>query len=134
MDLTQLNYLAIAVAALSTFLIGGVWYSPILFAKPWMEENGFTEDQLKHGKPALIFGGSFVAALIMSFNLAAFIGTESDWVWGATAGGLAGFGWVCMAIGTIYLFERRSFKLFLINGGYQVISFVIMGAILGAWH
>ena len=134
MDLSQLNYWAIGVAALSTFLIGGIWYSPIMFAKGWMKENSLTEDDLKGGNPAVIYGGAFVAALIMAFNLAAFLGPESDLAWGATAGALAGLGWVAMALGTIYLFERRSFKLFLINGGYQVVAFVVMGAIIGAWH
>ncbi len=134
MDLSQLNYLAIAVGALSTFLIGGIWYSPIMFANAWMKENGFTEDQLKKGNAGVIFGGAFVAALIMSFNLAAFLGSEADLVWGATAGALTGIGWVSMAIATIYLFERRSLKLFFINAGYQVVAFTIMGAILGAWH
>jgi hypothetical protein len=40
MDISQVNFLAVFVAALSSFVIGGVWYSPIMFAKPWMEENG----------------------------------------------------------------------------------------------
>ena len=46
----ELNYLAIIVAALSTFLIGGLWYSPAAFGKLWMKENGFTEEGMKNSK------------------------------------------------------------------------------------
>lgn len=133
MDISSLNYLAIFVAALSTFLIGGIWYSPILFSKTWMAENGFKEEDLKGGNMAMIFGGSFVLGFIMSFNLAAFLSDSSDLAWGITAGALAGIGWVACAMGVTYLFERKSMKLFLVNAGYHVISFIVMGAIVGVW-
>ena len=133
MDLSQINYAAVVVAALSAFVIGGIWYSPMLFAKAWMAENGFTEESLKGGNMAFIFGGSFILSLIMSFNLAAFLGGTPDLVWGITAGALAGIGWVSFSIGITYLFERKSMKLFLINAGYHAVTFMVMGAILGVW-
>lgn len=131
--MSQINFLAVFVAALSSFLLGGLWYSPILFANAWMKENGFSEEDMKNASMGKIFGGSFVFALIISFNLAAFIGPESDLAFGLFAGFAAGFGWVAMSFGITYLFERRSFKLFLINAGYQVVTYTIMGAILGVW-
>jgi hypothetical protein len=71
----------------------------------------------------------------MAANLAAFLAEpKTTAVWGATAGFLAGFGWVTLAIATIGLFERRSWKYILINGGYMTVSFVIMGLIIGAWR
>lgn len=110
MDLSSLNLLAILVAALTSFVIGGLWYSPILFGKAWMQENGLTDDELK-GKMGLIFGTTFVLALIIAFNLAAFLGPEATFSWGLTAGALAGIGWVAAAIGILYLFERKSMRL-----------------------
>ena len=133
MDLSQINYLAVVVAAIISFVIGGVWYSPIMFAKAWMKENGFEEEDLKNANMGKIFGSSFILALIISFNLAAFIGPQGDLTFGLFAGFAAGFGWVAMSIGTMYLFERRSFKLFLINAGYQIVTYTIMGGILGVW-
>lgn len=131
----DLNYLAIIVAALSTFLIGGVWYSPILFAKGWMQANNFTEEDLKDTNMAKTFGFSFLFALLMAFNLAMFLADEGTTTsWGATAGFLAGFGWVALGLATIALFEKRSWKYILINGGYMVVSFVVMGLIIGAWR
>lgn len=129
------NYLAIATAALSTFLLGGIWYAPGVFGRAWMRECGFTEESLKRmGGTGRIFGGSFVLALLMAFNLAAFIGGKATLSFGLFAGAAAGFGWVALAFGVTYLFERRSLRLFFINAGYHAVAFTMMGAILGAWR
>lgn len=128
----SINYLAVFVAALISFVVGGVWYSPIMFAKSWMEENGFKEEELQ-GNQAKIFAVSFILALIISLNLAAFLQGPPDLVWGLTAGALAGIGWVATALGITYLFERKSLKLFFINAGYHAVTFTLMGGILGIW-
>ena len=133
MDLGSINYLAVVVAALISFLIGGLWYSPVLFGKAWMQELGFTDDDTK-GNMGMIFGTTFVLSLIIAFNLAAFLGPEADFAWGLTAGALAGIGWVATALGILYLFERRSMRLFLINAGYHAVTFTLMGGLLGLWH
>lgn len=127
------NIWAVLVAALSTFLIGGLWYSPALFGKAWMRENGFTEESLKGGNMAKIFGLAFFLGVIAAVNLAMFMGPENDPAKGAMWGFLAGFGWVATFVGTHYLFERRSMKLFLINAGYSVVALTVMGLILAAW-
>jgi len=129
----NLNYWAVLVAALSTFLIGGLWYSPAVFGKAWMKENGLTEERLKHGNMVKIFGLAFFLALIAAINLAMFMGPENKPEMGALWGFLAGFGWVATFVGTHYLFERKSFRLFLINVGYSVVSLTLMGVIIAAW-
>ena len=129
----QPNIWAILVAALSTFLIGGLWYSPAVLGKAWMRENGFTEESMKNSNMAKIFGLSFLLGLIAAYNLAMFIGPEDRVEMGALYGFLAGAGWVATFIGTHYLFERKSFTLFLINAGYSIVALTVMGAILGAW-
>ena len=131
----QINPFAILVAALSCFLLGGLWYSPALFGRAWMRSNGFTPDALHRGNQAVIFGLSFIAALVMATNLAFFLADpKTTTAWGAIAGALAGFGWVAMGIIILGLFERRSWLWIVINGGYQVIALTLMGAILGAWR
>jgi hypothetical protein len=131
----EVNYLAVVAAAVSTFLIGGLWYSPLLFQKAWMRANGFGESDLAKGGTGKIFGLSFLFALVMSFNLAAFLaGPDTTLAWGATAGALAGLGWVALGIAIVALFERRSWAYILVNGGYFVVAFVVMGAILGGWR
>jgi hypothetical protein len=129
----QLNYLAVLVSALSTFLIGGLWYSPAAFGKAWMRENGFTEESLKGGNMLKIFGVSFLLAIISAVNLAMFMGPENKPAMGALWGFLAGAGWVATFVGTHYLFERKSFTLFLINAGYSIVALTLMGVILATW-
>jgi hypothetical protein len=126
----NLNWLAVMSAAISTFIIGGLWYS--VFEKPWMESNNFTKEQLLKRNMPVVFGLSLLFALIMSINLALFIGKE-DFAFGMIAGFMTGFGWVSFAIGIIALFENRPLKYVLINGGYMIVSFTVMGAILGSW-
>ncbi len=135
MNPDYINLPAVFVAAILPFALGGLWYSPILFGKAWMQENKFTEDDLAKGKQAKIFGLSFIFFLLMSGNLAAFLATpETDMVFGVLAGFLAGFGWVALSVAIIALFERRSWRYMLINGGYMVIVFILMGAVLGLWR
>ena len=129
------NYLAILAATVSTFVLGGLWYSPALFGRAWMKEIGVNPDALgAKGNFGLIMGVSFVLELIMAFNLAAFIGPKASLSFGLFAGAAAGFGWVGLAFGVTYLFERKSFRLFLINAGYHGVAFTVMGAILGVWR
>jgi len=131
----HINWLAVLTAAISTFVLGGLWYSPVLFGRAWMSVNHLSESDLAKSNMAKIFGLAFVFALVMAVNLAAFLAEPKTTAsWGATAGFLAGFGWVTLAIATISLFERRSIKYVLINGGYMTVSFVVMGLILGAWR
>ncbi|WP_078381719.1 DUF1761 domain-containing protein [Sutcliffiella halmapala] len=127
----EINFIAVIVAAISAFFIGGIWYS-LLFGKLWMKLHGFTEEQLKKtaGK---VFGGSFVLAIIISFVLAMFIGPNSTGVFGLIAGFMAGAFFVATAFGITYLFERRPIVLFLIDGGYHIVTFSVMGLILGLW-
>lgn len=133
MDPSAVNWLAVVVAALSSFLIGGVWYSPILFANPWMADNGLTKDDLERSRPVKIFGGAFVLSLLIATNLAFFLGAKAGLAWGATAGALAGFGWVAASMGITFLFERKPLRLFLIDAGYHGIAYAVMGAIIGVW-
>ena len=128
----NINWLSVIVAAISSFLIGGIWYGPI-FGKVWMTEFGFTEEDLKKRSIPKTFGLSlllsFIAALVLEF----FIGADTDLIFGAMAGFFAGFGWVATFLGILYLFEMKSYKAYLINAGYCIVALTVMGIILGAW-
>jgi hypothetical protein len=134
MNISEINFLAVIVAALSCFVTGFLWYGPLLFGKIWMKEAGITKEKAKQSNMFLVFGLTFLLALIISFNLAAFLGTNAGLAWGMTAGGLAGIGWVCASLGIVYLFEGKTLKLFLINAGYQAVTYIIAGGIIGIWQ
>lgn len=128
-----LNWIAVIATTFLSFIIGSMWYSPILFGKQWQIEAGVSDEKLKNGNMGVIFGGAFILIFISMFNLAMFLGPKADITFGLIAGFLTGFGWVATSIGVLYLFERRSLKLFFINAGYHIISFTISGAIIGIW-
>jgi Protein of unknown function (DUF1761) len=135
MPIEHVNWFAVVAAALSTFVLGGLWYSPTLFGRAWMVENNLSQEHLRKGNMAKIFGLSLLISLIMSANLAFFLAEPSTTVvWGAAAGLLAGFGWVALGIAMVALFERKSWRYILINAGYMTVAFVVMGLILGAWR
>ena len=134
MNLQTLNWWAILAAAVSAFVLGGLWYSPAVLGTLWKRANGFS-DQNAPRAGGKVFAISFVLSLVMAFNLAMFLNDpKTNLAWGATAGFLAGFGWVLMGIGIVSLFERRPWSYVLVNGGYLTIALVVMGAILGAWR
>ena len=128
----EVNFLAVALAALSAFILGGLWYS-LLFARPWMALTGQSEEKLKSGHPAIIFGGAFLLNLIAAFVLAMFIG-PMDIKFATLAGLAVGLCWVATSLGVNYLFERRPIGLWLINAGYCTLQFTAMGAIIGAFN
>ncbi|MEZ6023507.1 MAG: DUF1761 domain-containing protein [Hyphomonadaceae bacterium] len=129
----EINWLAVIAAAASSFLLGGVWYAA-LFAKAHQRAAGLSDEQVRGGNPGLIFGGSFVLALIASASFAVFLGGQADAMTGALYGFTAGLCWVTASFGINYLFERKNLTLFLINGGYHTLQFTLIGLILGAWH
>lgn len=125
----EVNWWGVLLAALSGFVIGGLWYA-LLFAKPWQRAAGVTDEQLRGGA-VRAFAGTFVLSFVMAAALAAFIGPAGA-AFGAAAGAVAGVAWVAAAFGVNYLFERRSVTLFAINGGYNAVTFTVMGVIVGA--
>jgi hypothetical protein len=134
MTFQSVNIWAVLVAAISAFLVGGLWYSPLLFGALWKRANRFGSDE-PPAATGKIFAITFPLSLIMALNLAMFLNDpKTTMAWGATAGFLAGFGWVAMGIGIVSLFERRPWTYVLVNGGYLTLALVLMGAILGAWR
>jgi hypothetical protein len=98
-----------------------------------MKEAGLDDEVLGKRNMGVVYGTAFVLLLIISFNLAAFLAGPPNLAWGLTAGALAGVGWVATGLGVTYLFEARSFRLFLVNAGYHAVTFTRMGGILGVW-
>jgi len=127
----EVNYLAVVAAAVSAFVLGGLWYSPLLFARPWMRLSGQSEETLKSGSPAMVFGGAFLLSLIAAFVFAMFLGPRPGVQFATSAGLAAGLGWVAASLGILYLFERRPVGLWLINGGYVTLQFTLYGLVLG---
>ena len=140
MTLPNVNWLAVLVSGIVLFMLGGVWYSPVLFAKPWISLMGRTEEELrakaKSSSMPAMYGTVFLCGLISAFVLAVVIEAfgVTNAVSGACVGALCWLGFAAAtSFGTsLFSFEPR--KLWLINSAYNLVSFVIAGAILGAWR
>lgn len=126
-----INLWAVLVAAVSSFLLGGVWYGP-LFGKAWNAAAGM--DPQKQGHPAKIFGGAFVFSLLAAAVFAWFLGPQPPLSFAVCRGVLVGFGLVAASFGINYLFAQRGLRLWLIDGGYHTVQFALFGLVLGLWH
>ncbi|WP_425076380.1 DUF1761 domain-containing protein [Psychroserpens sp. S379A] len=158
----ELNFLAVLVAAVVPMVLGFIWYGPMLFQNAWMRESGMTEEKMKGGNMAVIFGLSFVLSILLAFftqfltihqfGALGMIGGEIEtalpsyeafmadygnafrtFKHGALHGAMAGIFLVFPIMATNGLFERKSWKLTFINAGYWTLCLTIMGAIVCGW-
>lgn len=157
-----LNPLAMLVAAISALVVGFIWYNPKVFGNAWMQAAGMTNEQIKGGNMAKIFGLALLFAFMLStalpgivihqmgaFSLMggdpsaalpsyeAFVSDYSDafrtFKHGVLHGVLAGVFMALPILGINALFERKSAKYIFINGGYWIVTLGIMGGIICAW-
>ena len=135
----KIKYPAVIVATLVHFILGGLWYSPLLFANKFLQLVNWTPEQVRqmesqsHAKELVI---AFVMSLVLVYILAHFVqytkatnaigGIQTAfWLW---------LGFIVTTQVPLVLFERRSFGLFLINVGYQFVGCALAGAILAVWR
>lgn len=130
--MANVNLLAILIAAASGFLVGGIWYGP-LFGKAWQAEIGLSDDALKNSNMLKIYGTTFLfsllSAVFLGHLLAHFPDADFRRVMMISTGIALAF--VGPAIGTNYLFGRKSGKLFAIDAGYWLVFYAAMGVVFG---
>jgi len=134
------NVWAVVAAAVASMVIGFLWYSPLLFAKPWMIAMGYDpEDKARIAAMQKSAGpkylASFLASLLGAFALAKIVFHLSITTsyYGMKVAFAIWVGFVMTVQLTDKLFGDRPWNLFLINTGYQLASCLAMGAILGRW-
>ncbi|MEM1055507.1 MAG: DUF1761 domain-containing protein [Bacteroidota bacterium] len=133
MDLSAVNWIAVFVATASAFALGAVWYGPLLFGKRWQALVGITNEEIQTSNMAATYGGTFVLQAIAVIVLTVLIAPEAGPGEGALTGLGVGAAWVATGMGVTYLFEQKSFALYLINAGYHVAYYTIAGAVIGAF-
>jgi hypothetical protein len=128
------NFLAIPVSVIAVFVIGGLWYSPLLFAKPWKRRLGIPPDAKGNPTKPMIINVIMlgIAAVAMYFIMQMF--RFDEWLDGLLLGLGLGGAFVATSLGTVYAYQGRGFVLWLIDAGYQVLCLAVMGAIMGAWQ
>jgi hypothetical protein len=127
-----INLLVVFGATVAGNLLGGLWYSPVLLGKPWRAAIGVPSTGNMHN-PVGTFISGFVLQLLAASMLAALLGPSATGIEGMQLGMLIAFSFVMTALGMTNLFERRPISLILINSGYHIVSFGMMGFIIGQW-
>lgn len=140
MSFMGVNLWSVLVAAVATMILGFLWYSPLLFARPWMVAMGYDpEDKAKMEEMRKSAGKSyaiaFVASLVAAFVLGKIIDvtTVESALYGMKIGFAMWLGFVTTVQLTAKLFGNQPTKLYLINTGYQLVCYLAMGAILAVW-
>lgn len=137
----QINPVAILIAGIVSMVVGFLWYSPMLFGKVWMKLTGMTKEDMEKGKKDMpkIYGLSFVGALLMAFVLkhaSVYAGNYYN-MSGIQLGLMTAFwnwlGFVMPVQMTGWLFDKKPFKLFVLNTGYQLASMIAMGIVITLW-
>jgi hypothetical protein len=132
------NYLAILVSALAVFVIGMVWYSPLLFARQWMTANGYGPEKLEAMKRGMgrTYSITFICYLVMGFVMALLIAQTgaATGLEGAELGGVLWLGFAATIGLTANLYSDKPLAAYFIDAGYQLAFMLAMGAILAAWR
>jgi Protein of unknown function (DUF1761) len=127
----HINWLSVFVAALATFVIGGPWYSPALFLRPWQEAMNITVE--KRGHPIRVFGLAYIFSVQSCALLASMLGPDAGATRGLGLGLLVGTAFVAASYGINYQFANRSLVALSIDGGFHILQFAAFGIVLGAW-
>ena len=143
MILIPINYLAVLSAAIISMVLGGLWYSPLLFGNIWMKEMNINKKKVEEmKKKGIVKSGMlksyvlmFVGCLVTSCVLAHFVKylQVNTFILALQLAIMVWLGFIVpMALSSV-LWEGKSIKVYLINVGYTLVSLVIATLILGFW-
>jgi len=142
MDFSAINWLAVVTAAVAFFALGAIWYGPV-FGKLWQKGAGLSDDDIKNSNMGKTFGAAFVFALLISVGMGLFFfgfpaepgcEAEMDGGMGAMYGLMTGIFFLFPSIGMNYTFAKKPISYILIDAGYHIVAYTIVGTILGAWQ
>ena len=134
----QPNWLAVIIAALIPMIIGFIYYHKAVFGKAWMNSLGLTDEDLKGGNMAIIFGVSLLMSVMMSMFLVGNVdgvgqeGRYDTFKHGFLHGVILAIMIAIPVLVTNGLFERKNFKNLAINALYWVITLGLMGGVIDA--
>jgi len=138
-DLSAINWAAVAVAAVAAFLFGGTWYSAI-FGKLWLRLNRYTPEKVEEMK-AKMSPPKFLGGMILSYGVVAvsvsFLVVALELKGPAAGACLGSILWMgpAAAIGfTSHLASDRHCGIYLIDAAFQFVALVTQGIIIAAWR
>lgn len=127
---SEFNVVAVLAASVAAMLLGGLWYSPLLFEKRWRHLVSTSDDQ-EASNPVVTYGGAFVLIALGAAVFHAFLGPNPDFAFATGVGVAAGVTWAAGSLWISYLFEGRARGLYFINGGYHILQYTVYGLVFG---
>ena len=139
MTFPQVNYLAVLVGGLAIFMLGGLWYSPVLFAKRWISLQGVTEEEMKsksQGSMPILYLQAFITGVLVSWAMAVILNhfVNLTFLRAGLVGVLCWLGFSAAPSYATAIFSQKPRQLWLIDSAYNLASFVIAALILAAWR
>jgi len=127
----DVNWIAIIIALVINMIIGAVWYG--IFADPWMQSVGKTREEIQADQDWKAYGVAGLNSLIMPFIMANVLNWAgaSGIVPGLTVGLIVWLGFMAMPQATNYAFAGHPRNLWFVDSGYHLVSFLVIGALLG---
>ncbi len=134
LDYSNLNYYAILAVTMVGFMLGGIWYSPLMFSRQWLAALGKTPKDIPPAATPFVI--TFIASFVTAHTMALFINSLgiTTVVGGALLGLRVGVAFVAANMASDFAFCRWPARLFWIQGGFRVVLVVIMGIILAVWR
>ena len=139
MIIQHLNWIAVAVSAIAYFCLGAIWFNPKVFGTAWMKGHGITaptEEEKKNMKMGAMMGMSFIKTfvlIILTAYIVMIINYSGDTMTAIKIGAVLG-GIASLPIGINYIFMKKPFTIWVIDGGYHVCGIIIAALILSVWR
>jgi hypothetical protein len=136
--LPSIHWLPVVVSAVAVFVIGALWYSPLLLGKAWVKAHGHTPEKIEAMRASMgrSYAVSFACYLVMAAAMSVLIGRMNIAfvLGGVKLGAIIGLGFAATIGLTANMFSEKPLAAYLIDAGYQIVYLIAMGAILAAWR
>jgi len=134
---SQVNWLAVLVAAIAIFILGALWYSKVLFANKWIKSHGInvTDPNMRQGLAQMMLV-SFILMVITTTGLALLVVRLDlrETMSGVKIGLATGVCFAFTSVSIAYLYQKKPFAAHIIDGGYHIVGYILAAIILCMWR
>lgn len=128
-----INLWSVLVAAIGSFMFGALWYSPLLFMRPWCQQAGI-DPARDITNPVRVYGSTFVLSLLTAYVFALLLGPAPGLARAMLLAALLAIGLIAASLGINYQFANNSLLHWLIDSGFHLGRFMVMGLLLWFWY
>jgi Protein of unknown function (DUF1761) len=124
--MSDINLWAVLVGIIASGVLGALWYSPLLFLRPWTRATGREPE-----KSPAVYAVTALTAIVASVTFGWWAGPDPSMGEAVLDGLVVGLCFAAPAVALHYAFAGRGLAVWLIDGGFQVARFVLLGIVFG---